>query len=671
MRLQCVIAKDFLSLGDFELTLWGGVTVLTGPNGVGKTNVGRCVDLVRTVLAAHAGKRLNDRLELYKAAGRNGHKAFEVSLGLVFDQDWEKSLLLDFMRAAFACNDSAASDEWAGELDIEAIEKMSHESISPLYSGRLRVCFDASMLSPWWVVWEFENEGDTWTVPIVGTGRTDFIHPGVMTPFSISQHPQNDLARFVLNISRQADIEEFRALVRLARDFDLAGAFKRESSKTQLVKLAVPALTRQSNPIPASLQLLANAFGVEHHELYRQAFSFLQVLDRIIERSFVLTENRRIPPRRFFSHSRLAASLDMQDGGNVAARLFQLKNGAIDDRKLYSRVEERFSFLTGRVLGLRAVPARSGDFEGFNIEPTVVVDGREVPLEFSGAGVAEALVLSTLLADSDGRVLVFDEPAVNLEPTMQRRLMSALRAISQCLVITHSPDMVPCSVPEDINGIVRLKPEVDGPEIKRASSLTTADYSRWIQLLEPTHVRALLFAARVILCEGTTETGALPQWWHNTLDLGLVDPEAANIPIVSVDGDSRFGVYVEFLDSFGVPWAIIADGPALRRGSKLAQQLRQNGHAPPSEPDGEDFADWREYWQQAGVFTLAESFGDDGGKQGEFEAYLERLDSDLYERASTQSGKSKPRRGSFFAANHPRPKEISDLYRKIAVHFNL
>jgi predicted ATPase len=34
-----------------------------------------------------------------------------------------------------------------------------------------------------------------------------------------------------------------------------------------------------------------------------------------------------------------------------------------------------------------------------------------------------------------------DEPAVNLEPTMQRRLISKLHEVGQCLVITHSADL--------------------------------------------------------------------------------------------------------------------------------------------------------------------------------------------------------------------------------------
>src|SRR6266436_1258096 len=63
----------------------------------------------------------------------------------------------------------------------------------------------------------------------------------------------------------------------------------------------------------------------------------------------------------------------------------------------------------------------------------------------------------------------------------------------------------------------------------------------------PTHVRGLLFARAVILCEGPTEVGALPRWWRKADSIGLPDPQAANIPVISVDGDSGFGAYIRYL----------------------------------------------------------------------------------------------------------------------------
>ena len=66
--------------------------------------------------------------------------------------------------------------------------------------------------------------------------------------------------------------------------------------------------------------------------------------------------------------------------------------------------------------------------------------------------------------------------------------------------------------------------------------------------------------------------------------MSLRDPEDANIAIISVGGDAGFGAYVPYLDAFGVPRAIVADGPALRHNSKLAKQLGSLGYKPRSRP---------------------------------------------------------------------------------------
>jgi hypothetical protein len=172
----------------------------------------------------------------------------------------------------------------------------------------------------------------------------------------------------------------------------------------------------------------------------------------------------------------------------------------------------------------------------------------------------------------------------------------------------------------------------------------------------------------VILCEGSTEVGALQRWWTDTAAVGLPSPEAAHIPIVGVGGHSSFGAYVEYLDAFGIPWAIIADGPALRPGSNLAKQLRNLGHLDAADPDpAADFEQLLPYWRAARVFTVAHTFGDDGSKAGEFEALLRRVDPQLLASVQAELGAhKKPQVGAVFAMEHPTPPvEVTELYRSI------
>lgn len=236
---------------------------------------------------------------------------------------------------------------------------------------------------------------------------------------------------------------------------------------------------------------------------------------------------------------------------------------------------------------------------------------------------------------------------------MQRRLARRLADVHG-IVITHSPDLIPCSSIDDLDHVVRLTPHSDGTRVATLPVQNKGRLGEWLQNLLLTDVRALLFASAVILCEGSTELGALGHWWRDGA-AGLDDPQGANIALVDVPVATTTSVAASTTwkrSRFpGRLWPTVPHSgqPA---GSK---QLRKLGLAPPDRrPDDDDaFQVWRVYWNRTGVFTVADTFGGDPGKSGEFEAFLERIDEDLLERTRAIHRKSKPRIGTAFAAAHP------------------
>jgi len=658
--LRSIWCEGFLSFREAtELEVGPGLTVVTDPNGVGKSNLGRCLDLGRAAIGRAAGDPAADRLDLYKDAGYQGAQSYEVRLNLELDQPWERALVRSFVCAAFATTHEQRSQPQApipADLDAQARAAIPETSLAPLCAGSLVIHYDSAMQIPWFAAWEFGHAGESWHVTLFGQGGYQ-LRPGRADPSALPVGARG-LTQWLLD-SRLED----------QPTMDFGQALK---SADQAVTFNVSSPTG-SGPTPESLRELASTLGVSNYS--NKSFGFDEVMSVVLRRGILLTDNRRLPLTRRFPIDQLGQPVELRDGSGVAAELYRLRTGNVRQRERYGQISETFTYLTGRELGLRAYQAPvNGHGAAMIVEPTVVDGHGERPLEFSGAGVQEALVLSTLLPGEPGRITVLDEPAVNLEPTMQRRLIGKLREPGQYLVITHSADLVPVESPADLARIVRLAPTSTGSRVRRAQldTLTSRESFGWLRLLEPAQVRALLFAAAVILCEGPTEVGSLPRWWRDTANLGLRDPEAANIAIISVSGDSAFGAYVKYLDAFGVPWAIVADGPALRPNSKLAKQLRNLKHQPHSPPrDDDDFVQWRKYWQRAGVFTLAQEFGDDGNKGGEFEAFLERVDHSVLVRARAEVGeRNKPLVGAYFATDHPDPpQEVLDLYKKIAKRF--
>ena len=585
------------------------------------------------------------RLGLYAGAGYDGAGSFCVRLGLTLDQAWERELIFEFVRACYV-SQSGRDDP------VSRAETLVPASLEPLCSGSLTVRYVAATARKWSAVWEFRYEGDPYHVSLVGD-RTGWLASGDVPDMAstVGSRPIVDWLNETHPRTGPVPLEFSASLARL----------------DQPVTFSVSS-TNDRPRVPESVLRLSELLGIDHEN---RGFSFDQLLSVVLQRGVVLTENRRLPLRRVFAVSELGRAGELRDGSAVPGELFRLKLGGAGEQARFAEIQEMFSVLTGRKLEVRARPATQDEGDGLVIEPTVAGRHGQRLAELSGAGIQEALVLSTLLGDAPGMVTVLDEPAVNLEPTVQRRLVGRIRGPGQFLVITHNADLVPFEGADDLRRIVRVAQGDAGSVVyqPRFDEADGKEQLKRLQLLEPTEVRGLLFAAGVVLCEGGTETAALPRWWRDGVARsGLPDPGAANVAVVSVDGDKNFGISLRFLEAFGVPWAVVADGPALRRQSKLADDLRGIGRWPGGpEPERDDFAGWRAWWEQAGVFTVASQFGDDGSKSGEFEAFLASVDADLLADAERAAGGSKPRTGAYFSIERPAaPAEVVKLYRKVA-----
>ncbi len=682
-------ADGFLSFSRLRLDLGGALTTVAGPNSIGKSNLALCIELVRDVVGRYAGTAEAGRLAEFETWGFEGASAFRVALALEFDLEWERDLVADFVHAsaAFSGGEQADPGSVAKHLKPEQIDelmdaRLDAASLRPLHSGVLHVFFDATYDRAWSGAWEFGYGDRTWHIMLFGANEgylcagpaqprpahiservAGLAEPLFGRPIAIPaaadhengdsrpvppQPPSNEAALEALSV-----IEFTTALPKQGQ----AVSFRVSSSAGRSQEERVPGLRR-----------LTGALGFD--DANGRDVGFASVLAEILRRTIVLTDNRRVSFTRDFDPAQLREPVEMRDGGETAALLHVLKSGDAAQRARFERIRALFTQLTGVQVDVRFRPSGSGST--VTIEPVILSPHGDRPVERSGTGRQEALVLAVLLTGPPGRLLVLDEPAANLEGVGQRRLLGALRGAGQCLLITHSADLVPIHHDGDIYNLVRLGPGDDGAVPRRLSALTPEQESRLVKAFAFADMRALLFADMVVLTEGETEAAVLEHWWSDLDEADLPPWETVNIHMVSVGGDSGFGTFVDCLERFAIPWAIIADGPALARSSGLATQLNRFGLRPSDLPkNGEDFAACKEAWRRYGVFTLAEQFGAGGSKGGEIEAYLKGLNPELYEDAERELGKSKPRLAAYFAARQPPPAEVVALYRSLVTHFGL
>jgi hypothetical protein len=440
-------------------------------------------------------------------------------------------------------------------------------------------------------------------------------------------------------------------------------------------------------------------------------YSIATVLDRIYDASLVLvgeqlrgvgTWGAALPPVGTYPWEALANAPVGREPYLLPLRLFQLKTGFEADRERYVRIQEAFGTLVpGRQFDLQFQAASGQQQNGAEaaaaearIEVMVTkapadpsldsgAPAVEFPIQFHGAGTWEALVLAEALQDAEGRIVVLDDPATTLHPSWQRSLATVVsQSDGQILLITHSPDLVRIRNGDDLMQLVRLSVEAGASEPRHVSPLRQDVVNELVrELTMSVELRGCLFARGVVLLEGETELGVLPEWFAQCAAVASSKPpEALDLAFYAVGGDKGFAPPLALLAGLGVPWAIVCDGAAfdVRRRDHIFQQITSAGadgdivtllpHEESPQMDQATFDRLVTSGRDYGILTLAEGWTtrdkeSDTSGDDSFEVYLDRVLPDARDRARQAVGKSKVRQGLWVAEHYDPPAGISSLYR--------
>lgn len=679
MRVTSIRATDLLSFRSFELDLRPGLNVVVGPNGSGKTNLVRLLALVRTALdvgASVPGTTIDP--QRYVRIGAPAPQG-TVSVGIELTEERERHLLTGFVRSVVLSSitrtieqtpspDSLFEQELASKVRVLVTE----EQLAPLCTGRLALALDASANPTFSFAYEFDHDGAAYHVALAGPGMSaGWVAKGPMAfsrPSSWGAQPL-DFTELLTGGTEGAAFD-------LGQMLPVTGKFvpweiKNHPSGRRLLS---------ADALAADLGLGSDPFGTP---------SFGLVLQRALVGALILTANLRRPPRTRYELAEIESPVALEDAGDLPLELYRRAMGDLAQRQTYKDVCALFAELTGQTLDLavRVVPASAGGSTTFapqlvgspgvgdspvlglqpvssppsyqmQITPMVRVGVGEVPVDFAGAGAWEALVACTAAVRVPGRVVVLDEPAANLHPIWQSRLLEHLATLDQTLLITHSPYLVPVRSVADLARTVRLHQGPAGTVPARLPrDLPDGWIDRWRQILAgSTDSRVALFARAVVLLEGETDLGAFRYWFSRPAVAGGPNQtaDARDILLLSVDGDKNFGAYVSYLQAVAIPWVIICDGPVLspEREASLISQLEEAGVTLDPKPTGATFEAWKAFWAEHGVFTVADRFGgvkDDHDKGGEIETFFQRTNRALWQAVRGRHPGSKTRAGFAFA----------------------
>lgn len=669
MRLTDVEARELLSFDMLQLSDLPQTLVVVGPNGGGKTNLLRLLQIIlvaidRAATFSQDAYRTLTRLATSRRLGAAPANVSSVRLGIMLTEPWERELLASFVRAAIASSilrDTPTNGDASGSIRWVR-QHISQTALTSLGSGAIVVDFVEAATGPWAIGYEFDVDGERFQWVLDGTPLRGAL-------MRVADAGRLDVPSYA--IAQKLDLDEQRVP---RQPFTLADLLPPPGEAS--------ALTLDAGPQWAELtREFAALAGIALERTQRNSFSLADVLHVVLSRSVVLLGDLREPPRMEYTVQDVASDSSPADGSRIPVRLFQLKNGSAAQRRQYWAIQDLFKRLTGRTfdIALASTPPGQGEESAANLQISAIVDhdGHDLAIDLAGAGIWEALLLSATLPESAGLVAVLDEPARNLHPTLQRKLLTEMRrAPGQFILTTHSPYLVSMSEHRDLTGIVRFDVTHAVTRQHRIMANGEPNSARLRKALgESADARALLFARGVVLVEGGTELGALPEWFGKSPTAErLGTPDALNVVIFSVDGDASFGTFTGFLHAFGVPWAIVCDGSVYRFATGKRQIFDQLLSAGVDDSDlqkavdqgaaGESagFGELRDLAENSGIFTLAEGWDP---SDESFEAYLDTAAPGQLADAAKIVGRSKPRQGRHVASATECPDAINALYGKL------
>ncbi len=669
MRLTSLTAREMFSFGTLALDdLPTRALVVVGPNGSGKTNLSRLVEVILAAMerSATASQEAYALLVRFGAARRfDAAPANEssVRLGIAFTEEWESELLVAFVRAAIMASilsGAPSNIETPGLLAW--VREISADMLTPLTRGAIVAELVDATIGQWTLAYEFDADGERFRWVLDGAQMSA---GAIVRVADANQSTPNHM------IGQRLDVDENRVP---QKPFAFSDLLPPVGEARIVLADFGPLPTREP------LREWAALAGIPLEETQGRSYTMVWVLRVLLERGLIMLGDLRQPPMVEYAVSETSFDPSPADGSRVPLRLFRLKNGDPAQRARFAASQALFTRLTGLSFDV-TLPARPQAQHGeapanLLISPVVSTNGRDLPVEFAGAGLWEALLLSATLSDSAGRVALLDEPARNLHPTLQRRLLGEMHgAPGQFIVTTHSPYLVSIGGDADLTSIVRFDLRNGATHASRLAQGASADDARLRKVLgESADARALLFARGVVLVEGGTELGALPEWFAKSATAQtLGTPDALNVDIFSVDGDTGYGTFVRFLHGLGVPWAIACDGGIFRFGSGKPQIFEQVLNAgvtadelrtmvDASATTSPTFADMREVGARHGIFTVAKDWDSPAES---FEAYVESVAPEQLDAAEAIVGKSKPRKGRHVATTIDCPAEIDTLYARL------
>lgn len=591
VRLTRFYARNILTFGakGFEWNGIGSLNIVVGPNGSGKTNILRLLQLVGN--AFYLG-RPGGPLALFSSLPLKD-SLIEVGIELT---DEEQTALVDLLLASIklqAINWQPQSvDQNEAERIVRYLMDSRRDLFASLIGSRVTLCIatHANFAHPLDVYAKIGDSHHPLYVDLIGIREVPQPLSG-WQPIELKKLLFQEFQKSYSNVAKagpKVALASERQLRKVARSLGKSWLRQRFVGQAgaplpSLLRLDALALTQYEvtqGTRPSDI-LRLRSFLIER-EWTAQQIGVIDLLGVIYRSAIVRLSDMRFRPSDLPLPSPPSESDRQQvrtiDGVSLAIDMFDLKNNPIRDRRdLYKALTEFYERLTKLHPDVVQYPMTVSERQTSRYTSVRIAGpGYEVPVDFAAAGQVELLVFLYALNSTRNGVLLLDEPALNLHPAFQKQVFVEMVTRSkkqgnQLLVVTHSPSFVGIDKLETIS---RLSPNKDGQSVLNRIPARTprrqAQNKKWLSRYPD--LLSALFARGVLLVEGSDEAAGLPIWFRKCAGRDLLAEQG--IPVISVDGKTIFRHFSDVLDAWAIPFRVIGDGDAARETSYYGSRGR-------------------------------------------------------------------------------------------------
>jgi AAA15 family ATPase/GTPase len=636
MRIRYLKARNFLTFGDgpIELRDLGSLNTIVGPNNSGKTNLFRVVSFVSTILTDRATDVLpyfrngdiENPIEVELCINLNEEETQALADFLMCStflehvnpkQGENPERLLRVRNAILRKNQSIFENMFSNKSIAIIVETKGRMSYAPEIYFRI---FD--QLSELYLL----GYRDLTSSPpgyYGATYSTNFAE--LLVDEARSLHPvefREYIAPTATATAADSDPSFVEQVAQLDMNWVLSHLNAPPALKSDLgypKRINIQGFSfadyegQPGSPLGASLpepHLRLRKFLKRRGFASVEQLNVVTLLAIVLETSFVRIEDIRSGPNGVIpdDFESIPIRPSHLDGSELALLLFRLKNsGDREDRKRFQQIQDKFTDIMKPLtfdihlesvyprsshgpqpgnpyLPIQEATQQAGDSSMRaspenavqQMVPVISVDnGRfSAPIEFAAAGAVEVLLILTAFVGLRDSCILLDEPAVNLHPSMQRKLLEHLNASieessNQVFIITHSPYLVS---EKHLEHLWRLS--ADGDSTSKISNVgkvlssmsTDSDEARKIGLqLGKADIRALLFSKGVIFVEGPTDKYVVERIDDFLVSKGkrTADIEGNEWSVIEVGGKDHLWLFINLARSFGIEFVGIVDYDAL------------------------------------------------------------------------------------------------------------